>query len=313
MRLRSVEESEDSATFVVSRDTSLERVLRLEGGLLVSRSRVPLVVPLSYSSLFLSPSDLVFSLPTTDKIWNLMVTVACSWWKWKSSCCACVASGIRCALERMTNRRMEEPVARGMVLRLDKQLRVAILVCGFEEPVEGATRRRMVKLKRCVSSIASGTSFEDSTSFCLAPCDWIACDWIACDWIACDWKVATGKLRLDCCVWLLRLDCFPSFSVEDLSDFGGAGFLVNFSFDCYPFEAAERPWRISRKLLVSGRRAAIPHSHIPAGIVATMRRVVNYHSSWARKQQVEWFDASGNSGSTAGRGFNPAGGAPGGG
>ncbi|KZV57156.1 hypothetical protein F511_36282 [Dorcoceras hygrometricum] len=56
-----------------------------------------------------------------------------------------------------------------------------------------------------------------------------------------------------------------------------------------------------------------PHSHLPAGIVATMRRVVNYHSSWARQQQVELFDASGNPGSTAGRGFNPAGGAPGGG
>ncbi|KZV25112.1 hypothetical protein F511_30226 [Dorcoceras hygrometricum] len=62
MRLPSVEESEDSATFVVSRDTSLERVLRLEGGLLVSRSRVPLVVLLSDSNLLLSPSDLVFSL-----------------------------------------------------------------------------------------------------------------------------------------------------------------------------------------------------------------------------------------------------------
>ncbi|KZV43278.1 Protochlorophyllide reductase B [Dorcoceras hygrometricum] len=49
------------------------------------------------------------------------------------------------------------------------------------------------------------------------------------------------------------------------------------------------------------------------GSLATMRRVVNYHSSWARKQQVELFDASGNPGSTAGRGFNPAGGAPGGG
>ncbi|KZV46065.1 hypothetical protein F511_17597 [Dorcoceras hygrometricum] len=44
-----------------------------------------------------------------------------------------------------------------------------------------------------------------------------------------------------------------------------------------------------------------------------MRRVVKYHSSWARQQQVELFDASGNPGSTAGRGFNPAGGAPGGG
>ncbi|KZV30034.1 protein SUPPRESSOR OF PHYA-105 1 [Dorcoceras hygrometricum] len=63
-------------------------------------------------------------------------------------------------------------------------------------------------------------------------------------------------------------------------------------------------------LLVRGR-AAIPHSHLPAGIVATMRRVVNYHSSWAKQQQVELFDASGNPGSTAGHGFNPAGGAPG--
>ncbi|KZV23246.1 L-type lectin-domain containing receptor kinase IX.1-like [Dorcoceras hygrometricum] len=48
-------------------------------------------------------------------------------------------------------------------------------------------------------------------------------------------------------------------------------------------------------------------------LLATMRRVVNYHSSWARQQQVELFDASGNSGFTAGRGFNPAGGASGGG
>ncbi|KZV32533.1 galacturonokinase [Dorcoceras hygrometricum] len=29
------------------------------------------------------------------------------------------------------------------------------------------------------------------------------------------------------------------------------------------------------------------------GLLATMRRVVNYHSSWARQQQVELFDASG--------------------
>ncbi|KZV36128.1 jacalin-related lectin 3-like [Dorcoceras hygrometricum] len=66
-------------------------------------------------------------------------------------------------------------------------------------------------------------------------------------------------------------------------------------------------------ICLHSRRAAIPHSHLPAGIIATMRRVVNYHSSWVRQQQVELFDASGNPGSTAGRGFNPAGGAPGGG
>ncbi|KZV33568.1 hypothetical protein F511_10554 [Dorcoceras hygrometricum] len=46
------------------------------------------------------------------------------------------------------------------------------------------------------------------------------------------------------------------------------------------------------------------------GSLATMSRVVNYHSSWARQQQVELFDASGF---TAGRGINPAGGVPGGG
>ncbi|KZV58018.1 hypothetical protein F511_42618 [Dorcoceras hygrometricum] len=67
------------------------------------------------------------------------------------------------------------------------------------------------------------------------------------------------------------------------------------------------------ELLYASGRAAIPHSHLPAGIVATMRRVVNYHSSWVRQQQVELLYASGNQGSTAGRGFNPAGGAPGGG
>ncbi|KZV22145.1 hypothetical protein F511_37160 [Dorcoceras hygrometricum] len=47
-------------------------------------------------------------------------------------------------------------------------------------------------------------------------------------------------------------------------------------------------------------------------LLATMRRVVNYHSSWARQRQVELFDASGNPGFIAGRSFNPAGGALGG-
>ncbi|KZV26135.1 sulfate transporter 3.4 [Dorcoceras hygrometricum] len=46
------------------------------------------------------------------------------------------------------------------------------------------------------------------------------------------------------------------------------------------------------------------------GLLATMRRVVNYHSSWARQRQVELFDASGY---PAGRGADPARGAPGGG
>ncbi|KZV21529.1 putative receptor-like protein kinase [Dorcoceras hygrometricum] len=48
-------------------------------------------------------------------------------------------------------------------------------------------------------------------------------------------------------------------------------------------------------------------------LLATMCRVVNYHSSWARQRQVELFVASGNPGFTAGRSFNPAGGVPGGG
>ncbi|KZV44993.1 hypothetical protein F511_28898 [Dorcoceras hygrometricum] len=50
-------------------------------------------------------------------------------------------------------------------------------------------------------------------------------------------------------------------------------------------------------------------------LLATMRRVVNYHSSWARQRQVELFNASGIrvSGYPAGRGADPARGAPGGG
>ncbi|KZV18431.1 rad21-like protein [Dorcoceras hygrometricum] len=49
------------------------------------------------------------------------------------------------------------------------------------------------------------------------------------------------------------------------------------------------------------------------GLLATMRRVVNYHSSWARQQQVELFDASGFPGYSDDRGADPSRGAPGGG
>ncbi|KZV31084.1 DNA helicase, UvrD/REP type domain containing protein [Dorcoceras hygrometricum] len=55
------------------------------------------------------------------------------------------------------------------------------------------------------------------------------------------------------------------------------------------------------------------------GSLATMHRVVNYHSSWARQRQIlgavlEFLSSLvGNPGSTAGRGFNPAGGSPRGG
>ncbi|KZV22681.1 hypothetical protein F511_42264 [Dorcoceras hygrometricum] len=86
---------------------------------------------------------------------------------------------------------------------------------------------------------------------------------------------------------------FPSFPVVVLLVRGFYQSLRDFSQGC----EGERQYRT----LI-----------LPAGIVATMRRVVNYHSSWARQQQVELFDASGNPGSTAGRDFNPAGGAPGG-
>ncbi|KZV41459.1 hypothetical protein F511_34617 [Dorcoceras hygrometricum] len=87
---------------------------------------------------------------------------------------------------------------------------------------------------------------------------------------------------------------FPSFPVVVLLVRGFYQSLRDFSQGC----EGERQYRT----LI-----------LPAGIVATMRRVVNYHSSWARQQQVELFDASGNPGSTAGRGFNPAGGTSGGG
>ncbi|KZV51650.1 hypothetical protein F511_29066 [Dorcoceras hygrometricum] len=86
---------------------------------------------------------------------------------------------------------------------------------------------------------------------------------------------------------------FPSFLVVVLLVRGFYQSLRDFSQGC----EGERQYRTLVSLL---------------GSLAAMRRVVNYHSSWARQQQVELFDASGNPGSTAGRGFNPAGGAPGG-
>ncbi|KZV22882.1 ABC transporter C family member 3-like [Dorcoceras hygrometricum] len=100
-------------------------------------------------------------------------------------------------------------------------------------------------------------------------------------------------------------------------------------------------------LLAMRGRAAISHSHLPAGLLALMRRVVNYHSSWVGQQQVEllmhlvfrfgvkmsgcspywgltprslWgccvcfpVCSSGFPGFAAGRDYDPAGGAPGGG
>ncbi|KZV41493.1 hypothetical protein F511_35714 [Dorcoceras hygrometricum] len=40
-------------------------------------------------------------------------------------------------------------------------------------------------------------------------------------------------------------------------------------------------------------RAAIPHSSRCWDLLALMRRVINYHSSWVGQRQVELFDASG--------------------
>ncbi|KZV47717.1 hypothetical protein F511_19430 [Dorcoceras hygrometricum] len=99
---------------------------------------------------------------------NGAVAIACSWWKWKISCCACVASGSRCARERMTSRRIEEPVAGGIVLRLDDQL----WNCGTSRG-SNATSSGLVETLR----------FEDC--------------------VCCDWIVATGLLRLDCCDWIV--------------------------------------------------------------------------------------------------------------
>ncbi|KZV23650.1 hypothetical protein F511_32923 [Dorcoceras hygrometricum] len=104
---------------------------------------------------------------------------------------------------------MEEPVVRGIVLRLDKKLRVAILARKFSTVQDVWICEQQSRDMRCIyiESYCSPEAFFPR---------------------------------------------FPSFSVEDLSVFGGAGFLGNLSFDCYPFEAAERPGRGSRELLVSG-------------------------------------------------------------
>ncbi|KZV37016.1 TMV resistance protein N-like [Dorcoceras hygrometricum] len=116
--------------------------------------------------------------------------------------------------------------------------------------------------------------------------------------------VATGTSREKRCIVLfLRLDTQLLVALDSSRE----------ALSSYTIFGSCRGLERKHEVAVLVRRAAIPHSHLPAGIVATMRRVVNYHSSWVRQQQVELFDASGNLGSTAGRGFNPSGGAPGGG
>ncbi|KZV43236.1 acyl-CoA dehydrogenase-related protein [Dorcoceras hygrometricum] len=150
----------------------------------------------------------------------------------------------------------------------------------------------------------------------------VASDWICLAWFeisAAGFFASAGRLGLQIRYQILYLEYFQPF-VPYLSN-PRALFSREFSgeFPAFPvvvllvrgtdlslYYSEAMAW-----MIVAAGRAAIPHSHLPAGIVATMRRVVNYHSSWARQQQVELFDASGNPGSTAGRGFNPAGGAPG--
>ncbi|KZV35661.1 tRNA-dihydrouridine(47) synthase [NAD(P)(+)]-like [Dorcoceras hygrometricum] len=145
-----------------------------------------------------------------------------------------------------------------------------------------------------------------------------------------------GATSFGCCVWYQLVD-FVSVSAGCSADVDVNAGQLSFSskrmrrrfvvatgspaatdVDVNAGQLSFSSKRMRRRFVVAtgspaARRAAIPHSHLPAGIIATMRRVVKYHSSWARQQQVELFDASGNPGSTAGRGFNPAGGAPGGG
>ncbi|KZV52035.1 hypothetical protein F511_43179 [Dorcoceras hygrometricum] len=59
-------------------------------------------------------------------------------------------------------------------------------------------------------------------------------------------------------------------------------------------------------MVVMQGRAVIPHSHLPAGIVSP------YAPSGYLPQFIGW-EMAGNPGFAAGRGFNPAGGALGGG
>ncbi|KZV22281.1 hypothetical protein F511_32925 [Dorcoceras hygrometricum] len=100
---------------------------------------------------------------------------------------------------------------------------------------------------------------------------------------SCDWNQQREALR---CFVLATgypaagvISCATSFELLPES----SGFLTGLVVAQY------------KDVRASGNTAlsSLPHSHLPAGIVATMCRVVNYHSSWARQQQVELFDASG--------------------
>ncbi|KZV54249.1 hypothetical protein F511_19274 [Dorcoceras hygrometricum] len=115
-------------------------------------------------------------------------------------------------------------------------------------------------------------------------------------------EVATGTSREKRCVVLfLRLDTqLLSLLVLYIRRLG-LRFVISFR-EALPIRTSFRSWNwlVEEREVAAVRvlrrfgRAAIPHSHLPAGIVATMSRVVNYHSSWARQQQVELFNASGS-------------------
>ncbi|KZV44587.1 hypothetical protein F511_43607 [Dorcoceras hygrometricum] len=137
----------------------------------------------------------------------------------------------------------------------------------------------------------------------------VACDWlcfVSCDWwcaVACDWYFAKASDWMTSVRLVFQLReivryCSLQLVVVTVASDWMALISCIAVVDFLPVCEGERQYRTLISLL---------------GSLATMRRVVNYHSSWARQQQVELFDASGNPGSTAGRGFNPAGGAPGGG
>ncbi|KZV48381.1 hypothetical protein F511_30144 [Dorcoceras hygrometricum] len=78
-------------------------------------------------------------------------------------------------------------------------------------------------------------------------------------------------------------------------------------------EPAAGFYQISRDPVVDARASGNTALSCPCwDLLALMRRVVNYQSSWVGQRQVELFDASGFPGYSAGRGVGPTGGAPGG-
>ncbi|KZV38678.1 hypothetical protein F511_35581 [Dorcoceras hygrometricum] len=105
-----------------------------------------------------------------------------------------------------------------------------------------------------------------------------------------------GATSFGCCVWYQLVDCVCV----------SAGCSADVDVNAGQHSCCSK--RMRRRFVVatgspaasfyqslrdfSQGREAIPHSHLPAAIVVTMRRVVNYHSSWARHTGVELIDAS---------------------